>query len=243
MPQKEAASEEAAQFREETSCDVHRTIAERCLTYIQVITTNNSELPKLFREVASGQNDLHLYPSLVVTPTRSRSATMSSVPATTLGASSVSERTKQESEARVRSSRVFRSPPVAPVVHYENVLRVRAMSYAAACCPPFTLEQVTSLATWNLVRPAGLGARIARDHACLPEVAALFRHDPEDVRYLMNPTHGGAVVLVRSSGGTWALPSIETALAKVLALESGGSGGARADTPRLSVGATRPAGP
>lgn len=117
------------------------------------------------------------------------------------------------------------------------------MFYNASCCPPFTLEQTTSLATWNLVRPAGLGVRIARDHEHFPEVAALFRHDPEDVRYLMNPTRHGMVVLLRSLGGKWALPSIETALAKVLALEKGESAAANAHTPTLNVSATRQATP
>lgn len=93
------------------------------------------------------------------------------------------------------------------------------MLYNSLCCPPFTLEQATSLATWNLVRPCGLGVRIATDHQCFPEMAMLFRHDPEDVRYLMNPTSYGTVVLVRSLGGKWALPNVETALAKVLVLE------------------------
>lgn len=97
------------------------------------------------------------------------------------------------------------------------------MLYNAACCPPFTLEQRTSLPTWNLLRPAGLGVRIARDHEHFPEVAVLFRHDPEDARYLMNPTSRGTMVLVRSSGGKWALPTIETVLAKVLALEKAGA--------------------
>lgn len=93
------------------------------------------------------------------------------------------------------------------------------MLHNSICCLPFTLEQVTSLATWNLVRPCGLGVRIAKDHQCLPEVAMLFRHDPEDVRYLMNPTSYGTVILVRSLGGKWVLATVETALAKVLVLE------------------------
>ncbi len=46
-----------------------------------------------------------------------------------------------------------------------------------------------------------------------------FRHDPEDVSYLMNPVSYGTVILVRSLGGKWALPTVETALAKVLTLE------------------------
>lgn len=97
------------------------------------------------------------------------------------------------------------------------------MLYNTACCPPFTLEQLTSLATWNLLRPAGLGVRIARDHERFPEVAVLFRHDPEDARYLMNPTTRGTVVLARSPDGKWSLATVEAALAKVLALEKAGA--------------------
>ncbi len=119
----------------------------------------------------------------------------------------------------------------------------------STCCPPFTLEQVTSLATWSLMRSAGLGVRIARDHGRFPEVVMLFRHDPEDVRhdpedvrYLMNPTSRGTVVLVRPSGGKWALPTIETVLAKVLALEKSVAA-AKADAPTVDVGAARQASP
>ncbi len=104
-----------------------------------------------------------------------------------------------------------------------------AMLYNSLCCPPFTLEQATALATWSLIRPCGLGVRIARDHQCSPEVAMLFRHDPEDVRYLMYPTSSGTVIVVRSLGGTWALPTVEAALAKVLTLEG------KAATPAKTV--------
>ncbi len=93
------------------------------------------------------------------------------------------------------------------------------MLCASNRCPLFTLEQVTSLSTWNILRPTGLGVRIAKDHERFPEVAMLFRHDPEDVRYFMHPTSRGTVVLVRWSDGKWALPTIEAALAKVLELE------------------------
>lgn len=117
------------------------------------------------------------------------------------------------------------------------------MLYNSTCCPPFTLEQLTSLATWNLVRPAGLGVRIAKDHERFPEVAMLFRHDPEAVRYLMNPTGRGTVVLVWSSGGKWALPTVETALAKVLAVEKGDVGAIKAAAHTADVGTASQARP
>src|ERR1700712_4107594 len=117
------------------------------------------------------------------------------------------------------------------------------MLYNATCCPPFTLEQLTALATWNPLRPVGLGVRIAQDHERFPEVAMLFRHDPEDVRYLMNPTSRGTVVLVRSSGGKWALPTVETALAKVLAVENGGVTATKAAAQTADVGAASKAQP
>jgi len=87
------------------------------------------------------------------------------------------------------------------------------MLYNSACCPPFTLEQATSLATWNLVRPTGLGVRLAKDHEPFPEVAVLFRHDPEDVRYLMNPTGPGdggpGPVIGRQMGAAHVLTGLE----------------------------------
>ncbi len=44
------------------------------------------------------------------------------------------------------------------------------------------------------------------------------------------------VVLVRSSGGTWALPTVEAALAKVLALENGHATAAKAAAQAVEVG-------
>ena len=117
------------------------------------------------------------------------------------------------------------------------------MLYNSTRCQPFTLEQLTSLATWHLLRPAGLGVRIAKDHERFPEVAMLFRHDPEDVRYLMNPTGRGTVVLVRTSGGKWALPTVETALAKVLAFENGDVTATEAAAQTADVGAASKAQP
>jgi len=114
---------------------------------------------------------------------------------------------------------IFHFAYAAQIVYLVSASNGIAMLYNSLCCPPFTLEQATSLATWSLIRLCGLGVRIARDHQCFPEVAMLFRHDPEDVRYLMNPTSHGTVILVRLLGGRWALPTVEAALAKVLTLE------------------------
>jgi hypothetical protein len=115
------------------------------------------------------------------------------------------------------------------------------MLFNTVCCLSFTLEQATLLATWDLVRPEGLGVRVVKDHELFPEVAVLFRHDPEDVRYLVryliNHTSGGTVVQIRASGGKWALPTLEAAMAKVLALENGNATAARAaaQTPEIGV--------
>ena len=114
---------------------------------------------------------------------------------------------------------IFHFTYTAQVVYLASASNGIAMLYNSPCYPPFTLEQATSLATWSLIRPCGLAVRIARDHERFSEVAMLFRHDPEDVRYLMNPTSSGTVILVRLLGGKWALPTVEAALAKVLALE------------------------
>jgi len=88
-----------------------------------------------------------------------------------------------------------------------------------------------------------LDVRIAQDHERFPEVAMLFRHDPEDVRYLMNPTRRGMIVLVRSSGGKWALPTAEAALAKVLALEKGSPAATTTTAHTADVGADSQARP
>ena len=89
--------------------------------------------------------------------------------------------------------------------------------------PPFTLDQLTTLAAWGAARPLGLGVRIAADHHHYPEVAMLFRRDAHQVRYLMYPVRHGTGIMVRSPVGRWTMPDVETALAEVLALESNGA--------------------
>jgi len=71
----------------------------------------------------------------------------------------------------------------------------------------------------------------------------LFRHDPEDVRYLMNPSSSGTVILVGSLGGKWALPTVEAALAKVLALEKRAATVTKTVAEASAVGAVTPARP
>lgn len=111
------------------------------------------------------------------------------------------------------------------------------------CCPPLALEQATSLATRDLVRPAGLGVRVVKDRELFPEVAVLFRHKFKDVRYLMNSTIRRTVIPVRASGGKWALPTLETAMAKVLALENRNATTARAAAQAPESGAVPQARP
>lgn len=110
------------------------------------------------------------------------------------------------------------------------------MLFNIICYPPFTLEQATSLAIWDRVDPVGPGLRIIKDHELFPKVAVLFRHDPESVRHLIDPTSLGTVVLVQASGCKCALPTLETAMAKVLALENGNATAARAATRTTDTG-------
>jgi hypothetical protein len=85
--------------------------------------------------------------------------------------------------------------------------------------PPFTLDQLTTLAAWGAACPIRLGVRIATDHQHYPEVAMLFQRDARQVRYLIYPVSRGAGIMVRSPVGRWTMPDVETALAKVLVLE------------------------
>jgi hypothetical protein len=85
--------------------------------------------------------------------------------------------------------------------------------------PAFTLDQLATLSLWSVASPMGLVVRIATDHEHFPEVAVLSRGENPQARYLMNPTSRGTVVMVRPAGGKWELPSVKTALAKVLVLE------------------------
>jgi len=63
----------------------------------------------------------------------------------------------------------------AQIVYLVSASNGIAMLYNFLYCPPFTLEQAIALATWSLIRPCGLGVRIARDHQCFTEVAMLGR--------------------------------------------------------------------
>ena len=85
--------------------------------------------------------------------------------------------------------------------------------------PPFTLHQLTTLSAWGAARPLGLSVRIAADHQHYPEVAMLFRRDAHQVRYMMYPVSHGMGIMVRSPVGRWTMSDVETALARVLALE------------------------
>ena len=86
--------------------------------------------------------------------------------------------------------------------------------------PAFTLDQIAVITRWSCSRPLGLRVRIVTHHQDFLEVAEVFLRYPATVLYLMNPTDCGTVFLVRSLGGAWELDTLESALAKVLALES-----------------------
>ena len=67
----------------------------------------------------------------------------------------------------------------------------------------------------------------------------LFRHDPEDVRDLLNSTSSGTVILVGSLGGKGRLPTVEAALAKVLTLEKRAATAAKAVAYTRDIGGLR----
>ncbi len=85
--------------------------------------------------------------------------------------------------------------------------------------PAFTLAQHAAIATWSGARPFGLHARVVADHPDFLEVAEVSHSEPMLLRYVIHPTDSGTVVLSRSSGGEWELPSIERALTRLLMLE------------------------
>ena len=85
--------------------------------------------------------------------------------------------------------------------------------------PAFTLAQLSIIVSWDGIRPYGLCARIVADHPDFLEVAEIVQGQPPQLRYLMHPTRHGTVVLSRSSGGEWELPSVERALTRLLMLE------------------------
>ena len=85
--------------------------------------------------------------------------------------------------------------------------------------PAFTLAQLQILIAWDGIRPYGLCARIVADHPDFLEVAEIVQGQPPRLRYLVHPTGQGTVMLFRSSGGKWELPTVERALTRLLMLE------------------------
>ena len=85
--------------------------------------------------------------------------------------------------------------------------------------PSFKLNQLNTLSLWGVVRPVGLSVRIATDHDFFPEVAMLYQRDCYDMRYLIYPKDQGRVILVQLRGEKWEMPTLETALGKVVLLE------------------------
>ena len=94
------------------------------------------------------------------------------------------------------------------------------MSYTTSSLySSFNLDQLNALSMWGVIRPVGLSVRIATDHDYFPEVAMLYQSDRYDMRYLIYPKDQGQVVLVQLRGEKWEMPTLETALAKVVSLE------------------------
>ena len=93
------------------------------------------------------------------------------------------------------------------------------MSQTTSLYPSFTLNQLNTLSVWGVVRPVGLSVRIATDHDFFPEVAMLYQRDRYDMRYLVYPKDQRQVVLIQLRGDKWEMPTLETALSKVVSLE------------------------
>lgn len=85
--------------------------------------------------------------------------------------------------------------------------------------PAFTLAQLQVIVAWDGIRPYGLSARIVADHPDFLEVAEVSQGQPPRLRYVVHPTLQGTVMLSRSTGGEWELPTVERALTRLLMLE------------------------
>lgn len=85
--------------------------------------------------------------------------------------------------------------------------------------PLFKPDQLNTLSIWGAMRPVGLGIRIATDYDYFPQAAMLYRRDRQDVRYIICPEYQRRVVLIQSEGEKWEMPTLETALGKVVSME------------------------
>lgn len=93
------------------------------------------------------------------------------------------------------------------------------MSQTISLYPSFNLDQINTLSMWGLVGPVGLKVRINNDHDYSFEVATLYQSNTDDVRYMIYPKDRRRVVLVQLRKDKWEMPTLETALGKVISLE------------------------
>lgn len=93
------------------------------------------------------------------------------------------------------------------------------MSQTTSLYPSFNLDQINTLSMWGLVGPVGLKVRITTDHDYYFEVAMLYQGDTNDVSYMIYPKDRRRVVLVQLRQDKWEMPTLETALGKVVSLE------------------------
>ena len=75
---------------------------------------------------------------------------------------------------------------------------------------PFSDAQRATLISWEAIQTLGVGVSIT-EHGEAPEMALIYRQDPEVVLWKLHASDNGIVVLTGSSG-TWALRSVEAAL-------------------------------
>ena len=85
--------------------------------------------------------------------------------------------------------------------------------------PGFSFDQLNTLLAWSNAGLPGLSLSVVTGHREAFEMAVVFRHDERHERYLAYPTSCGTVVLIQHSGARWELPTLDEALAKVVALE------------------------
>ena len=96
---------------------------------------------------------------------------------------------------------------------------VVAPSCSGVAYPGFTFDQLSTMLAWGSAGRPGLSLSIVTGYMECFEMAVVFRHDEEHERYLAYPTACGTVVLLQHSGARWELPTLDAALAQVLALE------------------------
>lgn len=99
----------------------------------------------------------------------------------------------------------------------QRVKRASAMVTAPRPAPGcFSLLQFQTIINWRAAQHRGFGVRVMTDHEDYPELAELYKHDRMSPLWFLSATEAGTALIVKASGSTEEVGSVEEALKRVL---------------------------